>query len=145
MKSLIALTFAAAAVLAGARATTADLKVTHRSLVPLCFNSTPAKGERHWKVGADPVTLAFTMRNEPRTPHQDSDVSAGVAVIGFQPEIGHTYEVEVRADATAFSRRVYPKGEWMPVVRDRTTDRIVSGPPEWRAADCDATRLFPSR
>jgi hypothetical protein len=111
--------------------------------VLLCINSTPANGTRHWTVEAQPVAMAFTMRNEPRpgiAPHQQSpDTSAGVAVISFQPEIGHHYEVEVRADAMAYSRRVYPKGEWRPVVRDRTTNRIVSGSPEWWDDECRAT------
>jgi len=43
----------------------------------------------------------------------------------------------VRADSTAFSTRVWRSGEWTPVVRDRTTDRIVSSTPVWSAqASC---------
>jgi hypothetical protein len=140
LKSIVALTVAAAAVTASTSPAHADLKVTHKALVPLCFNSAAVTSARQWKVDSSPVTMAFTMRNQPRTnvaPHQRvADTAAGVAVISFVPEIGHTYEIEVRADAMAYSRRVYPKGEWMPVVRDRTTDRVVSGEPEWIDGKC---------
>lgn len=137
MKLLLALPFTAAAVLAGADTTLVDLKVTHRALVPLCIDSTPAKGTRQWKVEARPVTMTFTTRNEPRSGV--ANTGAGVAAISFVPEPGHRYEVEVRADGTAYSLRVYEKGEWTPVVRDRTTDRIVSGPAEWRNIECNST------
>lgn len=137
LKSIVALAFTAATITLNADQTRSDLTVTHRALVPLCFNSATVKDTRHWKVDSTPVTMAFTMRNQPRTngqPHQrGADMPSGVAVISFVPEPGHTYEVEVRADAMAYSRRVYPEGEWMPVVRDRTTDQIVSSAPEWRA------------
>jgi hypothetical protein len=140
LHSLVALSVAAAAVTLSADETRARLTVTHRSLVPLCFNSASVDNTRHWSVDSSPVTMAFTMRNQPRTnvpPHQRiENTPSGVAVISFVPEPGHNYEVEVRADATAYSRRVYPKGEWMPVVRDRTTDRIVSGAPEWGKNAC---------
>ena len=77
------------------------------------------------------------MRNQPRpgmAPAGDSD--PGTALVRFTPEPGHRYDVEVRADATTFSTRVWPKGAWLPVIRDRTTERIVSGDPEWAAPPC---------
>jgi hypothetical protein len=130
----IALIWVAATVAASTSTTHADLKVTHRALVPLCVNSAPANHARQWTVESGPMTLALTMKNQPRPGIGNEP--AGVAVISFLPEPGHVYEVEVRADAMAFSRRVYPKGEWTPVVRDRTINRIVSGEPEWIGGQC---------
>jgi hypothetical protein len=49
----------------------------------------------------------------------------------------HKYEVEIRAPATTFASRVWKNGDWKPVVRDRTVDRIVSSEPEWLAAGCE--------
>lgn len=85
----------------------------------------------------DEARLAVTMRNQPRpgmAPAGDAD--PGTAIVRFTPEPGHRYEVEVRADAASFSRRVWTTGAWAPVVRDRTTDRVVSGDPEWAAPPC---------
>jgi hypothetical protein len=77
------------------------------------------------------------MRNQPRPGRAPAgDADPGTAIVRFTPEPGHRYEVEVRADAAAFSARVWPKGHWTPVVRDRTTDRVVSGDPEWTAPPC---------
>ena len=135
LKSLLAaLVIASASITLGASEPQATLKVTHRALVPLCFNSSSVTDTRQWTVDSNPVTLAFTMRNQPRSGIRN--VPPGMAVISFVPEPGHRYEVEVRADATAYSRRVYPEGEWMPVVRDRTTDQIVSGTPQRTDGAC---------
>jgi hypothetical protein len=60
----------------------------------------------------------------------------GVATVRFALEAGHRYEVEVRAPALSFSWRVWVQGEWKPVVRDRTVDRIVSSEPEWTSEGC---------
>jgi hypothetical protein len=110
----------------------ARLAITQPALIVQCFNGTVAAPRtRSWTV-TGPVTLALTMRNQPRpgmAPAGDSD--PGTAVIDFTPEPGHRYEVEVRAAAATFSQRVWPKGGWTPVVRDRTTDSIVSGTAEW--------------
>ena len=57
--------------------------------------------------------------------------AAGTAEVTFTAEAGHRYEVEVRADAAAFSSRAWQAGEWIPVVRDRSTDRIVSDAARW--------------
>ncbi len=91
--------------------------------------------QRAWTV-PDPVTLAVTMRNQPRQGTAPADSDPGTAIIHFTPEPGHRYEVEVRADPATFSARVWPKGAWLPVIRDRTTERIVSGDPEWTAPPC---------
>ena len=111
--------------------------MTQRALIVQCLNGAAVPADqRAWTV-PDPVTLAVTMRNQPRPgmgPAGDSD--PGTAVISFTPEPGHRYEVEVRADPATFSARVWPKGDWVPVVRDRTTDRVVSGDPEWAAPPC---------
>jgi hypothetical protein len=74
------------------------------------------------------------MHNEPRSGVDNHD--PGIAVISFTPEAGHKYEIEVRGDAAAYSRRVWTKGEWQPVVRDRTTDTIVSSDPKWIETGC---------
>ena len=104
------------------------LAVTQRALVVHCLNGAAVPADRRSWTVTGPVTLAVTMRNQPRpgmAPAGDSD--PGTAVIDFTPEPGHRYEVEVRAAAATFSQRVWPKGDWTPVVRDRTTDAIVSG------------------
>jgi hypothetical protein len=66
-----------------------------------------------------------------------TNVLPGVAVVAFTLEAGHKYEVEVRASPTAFSSRTWERGEWKPVVRDRTIDRIVSGEPRWSGSVCE--------
>ncbi len=82
------------------------------------------------------------MRNQPRPGMAPADgADPGTAIVRFSPESGHRYEVEVRADATTFSTRVWPQGEWTPVVRDRTAERIVSSDPEWGAPPCQPLPL----
>ncbi|MGE0362433.1 MAG: hypothetical protein AB7H93_15625 [Vicinamibacterales bacterium] len=126
--------------IAAAPPPTADLRVTQRALVVQCVNGAAVGArERRWRLPPAPVTLAVTMRNDPRPGIVAAD--AGTAVIGFTPVAGHRYELEVRSAPTRFAVRVWPKGEWTPVVRDRTTDTIVSGPPEWAdARPCAAPR-----
>jgi hypothetical protein len=113
----------------------ASLTITQRALVVQCLDGLPVPdGRRSWTVSA-PVTLAVTMRNQPRPGMAPAgDVSPGTAVVRFTPEPGHRYEVEVRADADSFSTRVWTAGAWRPVVRDRTTETIVSSPAEWVAS-----------
>jgi hypothetical protein len=115
----------------------ARLRITQRALVVQCVNDAPvAPGTRAWIVSA-PVALAVTMRNQPRPGMAPGgDAGPGTAIVRFTPEPGHRYEVEVRADAASFSRRVWTTGTWAPVVRDRTTDRVVSDEPEWAAPPC---------
>jgi hypothetical protein len=111
------------------------VRVTQRYLVARCFNGNAVDpGTRQWNVAPGPVTLAFSMRSEPRSggPAPDS----GTATVSFEAETGHRYEVEVRADAATFSSRVWRANEWIPVVRDRTTDRIVSDAARWSEAGC---------
>jgi len=111
----------------------ADVRVTQRYLVPLALDGQPVEaGVRRWRLTLGEHSLAVTMRNEPRTGMPDAD--PGIAVITFTPEAGHRYEVEIRGPADAYSTRVWVKGNWTPVVRDRTTDRIASGEPTWRGA-----------
>jgi len=68
----------------------------------------------------------------------DDPVKAGFATVKFTPEVGHKYEIEVRAPTMSFPRRAWDRGTWKPVVRDRTADRIISGEPEWSATGCPA-------
>jgi hypothetical protein len=113
------------------------LKVTQKSLQPLCLDGVPVKaGERRWRLGLQEHSLAFTMRNQPRPGAPGSEMMPGIAVIAFTPEAGHAYEVEIRAPAATYGRRAWERGEWKPVVRDRTADRIVSSEPEWRDSPC---------
>ena len=113
----------------------ATIKITQSHLVGLCLNGQALKGDRNWNSEESLQTLAFTMRNEPRTGI--ASAAPGVAVVSFTPEAGHRYEVEVRSEPDTFSTRVWAQGQWTPVVRDRTTDRIVSGEPVWQAASCE--------
>lgn len=114
----------------------ASLRITQRALVAMCVNDAPVKpSERRWSVGPDDVRLTVTMRNEPRYPDREHG-AAGRAAISFRAEPGHRYEVEVRADRESFSRRVWTAGRWTPVVRDRTTEQIVSSTPDWSPAEC---------
>ncbi len=115
---------------------TGTVKVRQRHLVPLCLNGTPIEAEeREWALAAGTYTMALTMRNEPRSGVASGNATApGIAAITFAVEAGHAYEVEVRAEAVSFSTRIWTRGKWRPVVRDRTVDRIVSSEPEWRDA-----------
>lgn len=120
----------------------AEVKVTQRYLESVCLDGAPVKpGERNWRLGVGAHSLAFTMRNDPRQgvePHQriEPKGAPGVAEVSFTLEASHKYEVEVRASAMAFSTRVWERGEWRPVVRDRTADRVISGEPQWRDSGC---------
>lgn len=134
MPTALTLVLTAAAAM-GAAAPTGSLKVTQRHLVPVCRDAAPVPaGTRSWPVGDTQVTLTFTIRNEPRPGI--ANTAPGHATITFTPEPGHRYEVEVRADAGTFARRVWPAGAWAPVVRDRTLDRVVSSTPSWAPAPC---------
>ena len=110
----------------------AKVKVTQSHLTPTCLDGKPAGDKRTWTLATGDHTMAFTMRNEPRSGGAAASAeSPGVATVTFGLEAGHDYEVEVRADPTTFSRRVWQPQQWTPVVRDRTTDRIVSSEPRW--------------
>ena len=114
---------------------TIEVKVTQRYLVAKCFNGRAVGADtREWKVDPGPVTLAFAMRSQPRQGGEVPD--SGTALVSFTAEVGHRYEVETRADAASYSRRVWRKEEWIPVVRDRTTDRIVSDAARWVDPTC---------
>jgi hypothetical protein len=107
----------------------APVRLTNSHLIAACVDGKTVTGRtRNWNLAA-PATLTLSMRNEPRPGI--SDAEPGLAAITFTPEEGHRYEVEVHASTTANSQRVWRRGEWTPVVRDRTTDRIVSGEPRW--------------
>lgn len=129
----------------------AEVRITHKYLSPLCLDGVPIKpGERSWRAGVGTHSLAFTMQNEPRQgaePHQrvDPKGAPGVASVWFSLEAGHKYEVEVRASPIAFSSRVWERGEWKPVVRDRTADRVVSGEPTWTDSACEQERKGAAR
>jgi hypothetical protein len=110
-----------------------DVRLTQKYLVPVCVDGEPVKpGDRRLRLAPGQHMLAFTMRNSPRRGVLGRDVTPGIAVVPVALEAGHKYEVETRADATTYSTRVWPRGEWKPVVRDRTTERVVSAEPEWR-------------
>ena len=114
------------------------IKVTHGHLRPVCVDGEPTKsGEKSWQLPPGPHSMVFTMRNQPRQGVPQSP--PGFAAVTFTLEAGHKYEVEVRAPATAFSTRVWARGEWKPVVRDRTVDRIVSSEPDWRESEACET------
>ena len=114
--------------------------VTQRDLVPLCLDGAGVEADkRSWQLDQREHSLAFTMRNRPRTRAPEPDKVPGVALVRFIPERGHRYEVEIRTSSpTAYSTRVWEQGTWKPVVRDRTLDRIVSSEPEWIASRCQS-------
>ena len=116
-----------------------EVEVKQKYLVPLCLDGAPLEpGERSWKLASGAHSIASTMRNDPRSGSPVPDADPGVALVRFKLEPGHRYDVEARAPSASFSSRVWSEGEWKPVVRDRTIDRIVSGDPEWkpRGAPC---------
>ena len=115
----------------------ARLRATHRAMVVECVDGAAAAPAREWTLTTQPVTLVATMKNSPRTGV--ANAAPGHATVTFTPEPGHRYEVEVRAPSMAFSRRVFAQRAWAPVVRDRTTERVVSGEPTWDAGRCEAS------
>jgi hypothetical protein len=101
------------------------------------LNNAPVKsGDRQWSLPPTEQSFVFTMRNEPREGTSGAAVAAGNAVVKFTPEAGHRYEVEVRAPAMTFTSRVWQRGEWSPVIRDRTVDRVASSDPTWIETGC---------
>jgi len=130
---LVALSMLALAGTGGSAATDVPVvavKVTHSHLRPVCLDGEATKqGEKSWRLAPGPHSMAFTMRNEPRTGAATS--APGFAAVSFTVEAGHKYEIEVRAPAMAFSQRVWEREDWKPVVRDRTSDRLVSSEPGW--------------
>ena len=126
---------ALAACLSASPATpTASVTITQSHLVGLCVNGRALNGDRKWASETTSQLVEFTMRNEPRPGIESS--TPGIAVVSFLPEAAHRYEIEVRAEPDTFSKRVWTRGAWAPVVRDRTTDKIVSGEPAWHEATC---------
>jgi len=112
----------------------ADVRVTHSHLVVTCVDGQRVDGKtRQWHPSRL-MSLTFTMRNEPRPGVANHE--PGIAVISFSPEVNHRYEIETRADVESYSTRVWKQGEWKPVVRDRTTDAIVSSEPRWIERGC---------
>jgi hypothetical protein len=112
----------------------ADVRVTHSHLVVTCADGRRVDDKtRQWHPSR-PMSFTFTMRNEPRPGIANAE--ADLAVISFSPEVNHHYEIEVRADVAAYSTRVWKRGEWAPVVRDRTSDAIVSSAPRWIERGC---------
>jgi hypothetical protein len=115
-----------------AAVTRAEVNITQKLLVPGCVDGTPIKPhQRRWRLELRPHTASFTLGSDAG--------QAGFAAVRFTPEAGHKYEIEVRTDqTTAFARRLFERGKWKPVVRDRTADRIVSGEPAWSDSACPA-------
>lgn len=115
---------------------TIEVKVTQRDLVARCVDGRSVDaGTRTWKVDPGPMTLAFSMRGQERPGRSLPD--PGTAAVTFTAEAGHRYEVEVRADTAAFSSRAWKAGQWIPVVRDRTTNRVVSDAARWVGSQCE--------
>ena len=112
---------------------TADVRVSNSHLQTACVNGEPSD-QRKWDLPPRAVAMTFTMKNQPRPGRTSAD--AGWASIEFTPETGHTYEIEVRSEPIRYSDRVWPKGEWRPVVRDRMTDQIISSAPRWVESAC---------
>ena len=132
--ALCVMCFLASCAMAAPSARAADVRISNSHLLAVCFAGKPVSADqRRWNV-TEPVSLTFTMRNQPRPGIANHD--PGIAVIDFAPEAGHQYEIEVRGDAAAFSARVWTRGQWRPVVRDRTTDQIVSSDPKWIEVGC---------
>ncbi len=119
-------------VLAPPQPSAAPVRVTQKSLVAQCLDGAEiANGHRSWKLAPGEHALIVTMSNHPRPGIRSAD--PGVARIRFTVVSAHRYEVEVRAPAASFASRVWTKGDWTPVVRDRTAEGIVSGEVEWIA------------
>jgi hypothetical protein len=77
-----------------------EIKVTQKYLVPVCLNGRPVdSGERRWWLTPGSHTLAFTMRNTPRSAVADAEAVPGIAVVRFMLDAEHKYEVEIRAPA----------------------------------------------
>jgi hypothetical protein len=131
---LVLLAAVASSAAAPAAGSPGRLTITHRALRAQCINGQVPGRARAWTVDRSPVTLALTMANDPRPGA--AAPKAGTAVVTFTPEPGHRYEVEVRAAAHTYAQRVWAEGEWTPVVRDRTTDAIVSTAPTWTGTPC---------
>jgi hypothetical protein len=111
------------------------VRVTHGALVPLCLDSADvAHRARKWKLAPGEHTLTLTTHNQPRAGIASPD--AGIGRIHVTLVAGHKYDVELRAVAGAYSTRAWKKAEWSPVVRDRTTDAVVSDAVEWIDAGC---------
>ena len=109
-----------------------DVTVAARDGYPLAATSfVPAAPADSWVVvnSATAVPRAYYARFARFLAEQ------GFAAVTFALEEGHKYEIEVRAPAAAFSTRVWPKGDWEPVVRDRTSDKLVTGDPSWRESE----------
>ena len=115
----------------------AEVKMTQKYLVPLCLDGAQIKsGDRRWKLSPTEHSMTFTMTNKPRKGMVATPGGPGIVVIKFTPEAGHKYELEARASSTTFSTRVWERGAWSPVVRDRTADRVVATQPVWTEAGC---------
>jgi hypothetical protein len=112
----------------------AEVEIKQKYLLALCLDGASLEAdERRFRLASGPHSIAFTMRNDPRSGSpMVPDAAPGVAVVRFTLEPGRKYEVEVRAPEVSFSSRVWSEGDWKPVVRDRTVDRIVSSDPEWK-------------
>jgi hypothetical protein len=131
----------ATATIGVAAGPSATVKITQKYLVATCLDDAPVKADaRKWTLGLAEHSLVFTMRNAPREGAVDTPPAAGSAFITFVPQANHRYEVEVRAASGTFTSRTWARGEWAPVVRDRTINRIVSTDPVWIETGCHVPR-----
>ena len=117
----------------------AEVNVKQKLLVPSCLDGAPMKPyQRRWRLDLRPHTATFTMGSDAG--------QAGFATVRFPLEPDHKYEIEVRTDdAMAFARRIFKRGKWKPVVRDKTKNRIVSSEPVWSDTPCPAAAAPPPR
>jgi hypothetical protein len=112
-----------------------DVRVTQKYLLPVCLDGSAVNAQsRHWALSPGRHSLSVTMANDPRPGVSSAD--PGVATIDFTVTAEHRYEVEVRAEPSSYSRRVWKKGEWTPVVRDRSVEGTASEVPSWDAPPC---------
>lgn len=131
----VALLLAAFAAPSGA-APQAQVKVTQKGLRVLCLDGAAVGAQRTWSLAPGSHRLSATMANAPRTGAPGADAQPGTAEVTFTLEGGHRYEIEVRGLVKSFAFRAWRRGEWKPLVRDRTADREVSGEPEWVEGGC---------
>src|SRR5262245_2085864 len=114
MRALVTSVLVLVAAIAVEAQRTADVRVSNAHLQVACVDGKPST-QRKWDLPKREVAMIFTMKNQPRNGREDA--AAGYASIAFTPEPGHVYEIEVRSNPAMYSARVWPKGEWKPVVR----------------------------
>ena len=112
------------------------VRVTQRYLVARCFNGNAVDpGTRKWDVAPGVVTLAFSMRSDSPAPAVRCPTPAPPRSAS-KPKRATATKWRYAPTPATFSSRVWRANEWIPVVRDRTTERIVSDAARWSEAGC---------